>query len=115
MTPRARVQYDLTWFINPTPAPYFDALALEHGYTRGTANATTLHITVSPTLYLLSNPHATAVLRPPVPASAHHCSVSSPRVACPANVCVSRHAAALKRQNPAILMEVAATLMSLLS
>ena len=42
------VQYDLTWFINPVPAPYYDALALEHGYTRGTANATTLHITVCP-------------------------------------------------------------------
>jgi hypothetical protein len=41
------VQYDLTWFINPEPAPYYDALALEHGYTRGTVNATTLHITVS--------------------------------------------------------------------
>lgn len=40
------MQYDLTWFINPEPAPYFDALALEHGYTRGTVNATMLHITV---------------------------------------------------------------------
>ncbi|CAL5228563.1 g11720 [Coccomyxa viridis] len=37
--------YDLTWFINPSPPPYYDALALEHGYTHGTANATTLHIT----------------------------------------------------------------------
>ncbi len=42
------VQYDLTWFINPVPPPYYDALALEHGYTHGTANATTLHITVHP-------------------------------------------------------------------
>ena len=40
------VQYDLTWFINPKPPKYFDALALEHGYTRGSATATELHITV---------------------------------------------------------------------
>ena len=44
----SHVQYDLTWFINPVPPPYYDALALEHGYTHGTANATTLHITVHP-------------------------------------------------------------------
>lgn len=47
LVPAARcVQYDLTWFINPVPAPYYDVLALEHGYTRGTVNATSLHITV---------------------------------------------------------------------
>ncbi|CAK0786070.1 hypothetical protein CVIRNUC_009283 [Coccomyxa viridis] len=37
--------YDLTWFINPKPPKYYDALALEHGYTRGSATATELHIT----------------------------------------------------------------------
>ena len=40
------MQYDLTWFINPKPPKYYDALALEHGYTRGSATATELHITV---------------------------------------------------------------------
>ena len=36
----------MTWFITPQPAPYFDAVVLEHGYTRGEANATHLHIQV---------------------------------------------------------------------
>ena len=39
-------QYDLTWFITPEPAPYYEAVILEHGYTRGEANATNLHIQV---------------------------------------------------------------------
>ena len=43
---RCAVQYDLTWFINPKPPKYYNALALEHGYTRGSATATELHITV---------------------------------------------------------------------
>ncbi len=39
-------QYDLTWFVTPQPAPYYEAVILEHGYTRGEANATNLHIQV---------------------------------------------------------------------
>ena len=40
------MQYDLTWFISPFSAPYFETIALEHGYIRGEVNATSLHIQV---------------------------------------------------------------------
>lgn len=39
-------QYDMTWFINPNPLPYFEIVALEHGYIRAEVNATTFHISV---------------------------------------------------------------------
>jgi len=37
--------FEFTWFMNPTPPDYFDAVYIEHGYMRVEANATNLHIT----------------------------------------------------------------------
>ena len=39
----------MTWFINPNPLPYFEIVALEHGYIRAEVNATTFHISVRTT------------------------------------------------------------------
>ncbi len=43
-----RAQYDLTWFVNPNNLPYFEVVALEHGYIRGEVNATHFHIQARP-------------------------------------------------------------------
>ena len=34
--------YELSWFANPSPPNYWDKIVLEHGYSRCTANQTTL-------------------------------------------------------------------------
>ncbi|KAK9832504.1 hypothetical protein WJX81_002657 [Elliptochloris bilobata] len=36
--------YAMTWFVNPNQLPYFEIVALEHGYIRGEVNATHFHI-----------------------------------------------------------------------
>ena len=34
--------YELSWFANPSPPNYWDKIVLEHGYSRCSANQTTL-------------------------------------------------------------------------
>ena len=41
--------YELSWFANPSPPDYWDKIVLEHGYSRCTANQTTLTCEVCPT------------------------------------------------------------------
>ncbi len=48
LTRARRAQYDLTWFVNPNNLPYFEVVALEHGYIRGEVNATHFHIQARP-------------------------------------------------------------------
>lgn len=38
--------FEYTWFMNPKPPAYWDAVFLEHGYMRVEANATNIHIIV---------------------------------------------------------------------
>ncbi len=59
-----RAQYDLTWFVNPNNLPYFEVVALEHGYIRGEVNATHFHIQARPTARVCAAPaHGPAAAR----------------------------------------------------
>ena len=47
--------YELSWFANPSPPDYWDKIVLEHGYSRCTANQTTLTCELWPHLNIAAD------------------------------------------------------------